>query len=275
MSVWTCCWYCNSLAPRWCGRRRLGRGYCPWGPGREMATQKLDSGSGLEKWTWPGKWTLNASQIGCHMVWWGSAYIPVGWESIVQFRWLAKVTRNLCIDNCAKTWQGWNSPQRWKSTIGMRTAEMVSNSGLQALLFMAEPWFLQDTHTLLPALAGTSRAFRGWARRAASNYGLTVRRVSRLTPAVTLDFTQWPFWFSLAEKRPATKRCPRSCGPSLLGRDWVAPPVNGLRHGALWRTYHNNPRWVGWGWDVWVLCFVSRHHRVFWRLTATTVHENP
>ena len=48
----------------------------------------------------------------CSVIWWGSAYIPVGWESIVQFRWLAKVTRNLSIDSCSKTWQGWSPPAK-------------------------------------------------------------------------------------------------------------------------------------------------------------------
>ena len=37
-------------------------------PGREMATQNLGIGCGLEKWTSPGKWILNASQIGRYMV---------------------------------------------------------------------------------------------------------------------------------------------------------------------------------------------------------------
>lgn len=88
-------------------------------PMRDMAAQKLASGCTLEKWTWPVKWTLSASQTGCSMVWWGSAYIPVSWESMVQFRWQGKelVHRQLFHDLAA-----WSSRQSWKSTTGMRTA---------------------------------------------------------------------------------------------------------------------------------------------------------
>ena len=74
---WQLSWVCEHVVgtvTAWHQDGLGGEGSCPWGPGREMATQNLGIGCGLEKWTWPGKWILNASQIGCYMVWMGSLH---------------------------------------------------------------------------------------------------------------------------------------------------------------------------------------------------------
>ena len=63
----------------------------------------------------------------------------------------------------------------------------VCNSLLLPPAFSGLPfsWWSEDTHRLLPALAGSSREFQEWARWAASNFQLTVGRVGRRTRALT------------------------------------------------------------------------------------------
>ena len=107
MSVWTCCWYCNSLAPRWFGRRRFlpMRGYPEFG-----------------YWMCKSDWVPHGLNGECLHT------SRLGEYDALQMT--GQGYKEL-IDNCTKTWQGCNSPQRWKSTMRREPAGHP-NKGTQA-----------------------------------------------------------------------------------------------------------------------------------------------
>ena len=152
-------------------------------------------------------------------------------------------------------------------------------SSSYTLLFLAEVWWPEDTRRPLRALAGSSRAFRGWARRAASNFGLAVRRVARLTRAVRL-YASDVFGCSKAEGLQPRGALALVDLLHLAELGWLPRPMVSAmqRQRCVWHTYQNLQVFpTRGGVEVETFeCFVlfQGPHKVFWQLTATTEHEN-
>ena len=70
---------------------------------------------------------------------------------------------------------------------------MVSAVALQVLLHLAEEWYQNERHTLLPALAVSCKAFSSYSGLVASNFWRTVGGLPGLTQAWTKEYVQFTF----------------------------------------------------------------------------------